>query len=291
MLGTTLKTPTFRTVHACPASVVVKASEYLSNVAWIDSLAAVVKDVNPVIVTDEWKTNANELVSAMETRLDLHIAKRVDIGRWEYGTLRFVHDNLPAMIVAMCMSGHVVPPVGWNQLDERRLVLPRKDGVCHLVTGHLLGLKGCDLYFDPQTYTWIQSGKTSGEGRDARVEGRGKTRPSNATGKDQMRIHRLYSEHPASGVTTLGATESGRESLRRECGTAYDTSSDTSPWRSDGEVDSLFVWSKSRMDEPQNKEGDGKTLPLGVMGGRGSTFARKGRDRRNKGHGMATMVP
>ena len=66
VLDTTLMTPTFSIVHACPESV-VKASEYLSNAAWIESFAAVVKGVSPIVPTEELKTNADKLVSAMET--------------------------------------------------------------------------------------------------------------------------------------------------------------------------------------------------------------------------------
>ena len=59
-----------------------------------------------------------------------------------------------------------------------------------------------------------------------------------------MRIHRLYSEYPASGVANLGAGEGCFESLQMYCGMAYDKGSDTSALHSDGEAGSLFVWSK-----------------------------------------------
>ena len=85
------------------------------------------------------------------------------------------------------------------------LKLPMKDNVFHLITGPLLGLEGCYLYFDQHKCKWIRSSKTSGEGRDACFEGRGRKHQSNATSKDQMRIHRLYSEYPASGIANLGA--------------------------------------------------------------------------------------
>ena len=68
VLDTTLMTPTFSIVHACPESVVlVQASEYLRNAAWIESFAVVVKGVSPIVPTEELKTNADKLVSAMET--------------------------------------------------------------------------------------------------------------------------------------------------------------------------------------------------------------------------------
>jgi len=67
---------------------------------------------------------------------------------------------------------------------------------------------------------------------------------SNATSKDKMKIHWLYSEYPASGVANLVAAEGCFESLQIYCCMAYDKGSDTSPLHSDGEAGSLFAWSK-----------------------------------------------
>ena len=94
----------------------MKASERLSDAAWIGSFAAAAKSANSVVVTEERKTNADERMSAMDTRLDLHIVERVDIGRWDHVRLRFVvRDNLPVVAAARCMSGRVIPSVGWNR--------------------------------------------------------------------------------------------------------------------------------------------------------------------------------
>ena len=264
MLDTTLKTPTFSITYARPTSV-MKASSYLSNGTWIDSLVKVAKGVQPITVSDELKTNADLLMSAMETRLDLHIDDRVDISRRDHFTLRFTRDNIPAMAAAMCVAGHVVPTIGMYRLDERLLVLPMKEDVFQVITGHLSGLEGCYLYFDQQKYKWIRSGKTSGEGKDACFEGRGKKHQANATSKDQMRIHRLYREYPASGVSNLGVAEGCFESLQMYCGMTYDKRRDTSPLRSEGAADSLFVWSIQTIDELKKKGGDLKKLQLDAI--------------------------
>lgn len=108
-------------------------------------------------------------------------------------------------------------------------------------SGHLSGLEGCYLYFNQQKYKWIRSGKTSGEGKDTCFEGHRKKHQANATSKDQMIIHCLYREYPTSGVSNLGATEGCFESLQMYCGVVYDKRRDTSPLRSEGATDSLFV--------------------------------------------------
>ena len=264
VLDTTFATPTFEIVYARPTAS-KKASEYLSNDRWIESFSSLVKGVSIGNVSDELRRNADLLASAMEPRLDLHIAERVHVTRRNHVTLTFTRDNLPAMAAAMCLSGHIVANIANYRLDERLLVLPILAGDFQTIADDLQRLEGCYLYFDKQKLKWIRSGKTSGEGKDACFEGRGKKHRLNSASKDQMRMHRLYREYPASGVDDLGVAEGTFNNLTMYCGMAYDKKGDTGALRSRGTAGSLFVWRQEIMDELNKKGGDLKKLQLDAV--------------------------
>ena len=77
-----------------------------------------------------------------------------------------------------------------------------------------------------------------------------------------MRVHRFYREYPASGVENLGAHEGNFDNLVMYCGMAYNKKMDTTPVRSQGSTDSLFVWSDEVICELKKKGGDLKSLSL-----------------------------
>jgi len=262
-LNTSFQAPKFSVVYARPA-VAKKPSEYLKSQPWVDSLKSVVKGVGAVAITNELMDNADSLALALEPRLDLHIDDRVDLSRQDHFTLRFTRDNLSSMAAAMCLVGHVVSHVDTYRLDERLLALPIHANF-GMITGDLAELEGCYLYFDPQKYKWIRSGKTSGDGKDACFRGRGKKHLENAKSKDEMREHRLYREYPAIGVENLGVSEGNFDNLSMHCGMAYDKKEDITPLIAQDASDGLFVWSDETLKELKSKSGEPKKLQLDAV--------------------------
>ena len=232
--------PNFSVVYACPEEA-KKASEYLSDVAWVQAFKGTVKGVSTVSINDDLKATADSLVACMLTRLALHVADRVDASRREHFTIGFTRDNIASVAAGMCLSGHIVSDIDSYRIDERLLVLPVLGNTFKLVKGRLARLEGCYLYFDQQKTKWIRSGKTSGNGKDACFEGRGKKHKSNARSKDQMRMHRLYREYPARGFNSIGAAEGTFDNLAMYCGRAYDKGDNTGPLTSVGVANSLYV--------------------------------------------------
>ena len=254
ILNTSMIVPNFSVVYACPEEA-KKASEYLSDVAWVQAFKGTVKGVSTVSINDDLKATADSLAACMLTRLTLHVADRVDASQREHFTIGFTRDNIASVAAGMCLSGHIVSDIDSYRIDERLLVLPVLGNTFKLVKGRLAQLEGCYLYFDQQKTKWIRSGKTSGNGKDACFAGRGKKHKSNARSKDQMRMHRLYREYPARGFNSIGAAEGTFDNLAMYCGMAYDKGGNTGPLTSVGAANSLYVWSKDATNE-LNKKGD-----------------------------------
>ena len=256
-------TPMFSVVYALPTTAKTP-SEYLKDDLWTNAFKSTVKGVGTVEITAEMMDNADRLAPALMSRLNLHIDDRVDSSKQGHFTLRFTRDNLAPMAAAMCLAGHVVGSVERCRLDERLLALPMYANYGMMV-GSLAEMEGCYLYFDPCKYKWIRSGKTSGNGQDACFRGRGKKHMENARSKDEMRVHRLYREYPALGVLNLGAIEGNFDSLVMHCGMAYDKKESVTSLVSQGEGESLFIWSKETINELKGKGGELKKLQLDAV--------------------------
>ena len=231
---------------------------------WTESLKSVVKGVAVFSITEAMMSNADNLALALKPRLNFHIDDRVDPIKQNHWTLRFTRDNIPPMAAAMCFFGHIMDDISMHQLDEHLLDLPM-NAMFQMISGDLSSLEGCYLYYDKCKHKWIRSGKSSGDGKGACFDGRGKTHQDNAKSKDQMRAHRFYREYPARGVENLGAQEGHFENLAIYCGMVYDKGGDVMPLCSNGENDSLFVWSKKSISELKKRGGDLKKNQLDAV--------------------------
>jgi hypothetical protein len=247
VLNTSLPTPNFSIVYSRPVTA-RKPSDYLKDNNWVDALELVLKGVNAVPIKEELMDNANNLALALDPRLNFHIGDRVDETKHDHWTLQFTRDNISPMAAAMCLVGHVVGDIKKHRLDERLLVLPMEE-MFQIITGDLISLEGCYLYFDKCKYNWIWSGKSSGDGGGACFRSRGKKHLDNAKSKGQMRVHRLYREYPALGMDNLGTEEDNFENLVMHCGMAYDKKDDVAPLCSQDACDGLFVWSNEAITE------------------------------------------
>ena len=252
-------TPKFTVVYAGPEERKLP-SDYLRNDAWVAALKSVVKGIDTVPIDDEMMAKADQLALALEPRLDCHIADRVDACRQNHWTLQFTRDNIPPMAAAMCLVGHIVDNLETYGIDERVLHLPLHE-MFQIIAGDLSNLEGCYLYYNACKTKWVRSGKTSGDGKDACFDGRGKKHISNSTKIEEMRRHNFYQRYPAKGVENLGAIEGNFENLVMYCGMAYDKRGNIAPLCSESADDSLFVWSKETIGELK-KRGDVQKLQL-----------------------------
>ena len=69
-------------------------------------------------VNDSMVVKAKWLMLAMQERLELHIAGRVENLRLRHYTLDFIRDNLAAMAAAKCIVGHVVNDYEFYKIDD-----------------------------------------------------------------------------------------------------------------------------------------------------------------------------
>ena len=258
-----LKMPEFTVLSSGPINN-KHASDYLNNTAWINSLKSVVKGVEFLPVNAAITAKSELLVEALRQRLDFHISGRVDRRRWHHWTLDFVRDNLAPVAAAMSLVGHIADDLDTYAMYERLLMLPTEDMledrfkiISNLPSDHTLGqLEGCYLYFDTKKKKWIRSGKTGGDGMEACFYGRGKKHAANSKLVDQMKEHEFYRQYPAKGVTNLGGAGGCFESLSMYCGMAFDKKQCVTSLCSNGNDNSLFVWSKQTIAE-LNKKKDG----------------------------------
>ena len=85
--------PEYTVVYAGPQNKKLPAA-YLRDSAWVEALQLVVKVVGVVPMDDTMITKANHLALILESRLDYHVAERVDPTRHNHWTLRFTRDSL-----------------------------------------------------------------------------------------------------------------------------------------------------------------------------------------------------
>ena len=222
------------------------------------------KGVESVPVDGELLSKADELVLALEQRLNCHIGDRVHPSRQKHWTMDFTRDNLPPMSAAMCLVGHVVGDLDTYSIEDCLLRLPM-DAIFRMIDGELSELEGCYLYYDRKKRTWIRSGKTSGEGKKASFAGRGGTHAANASNIDEMREHPFYRYYPVEGANNLGRRKGYFGHLEMRCGMAFDAKGDVSALTSNGEEDSLFVWREQTMSELSKRGGDLKQLQLDAI--------------------------
>jgi hypothetical protein len=79
--------PQFTVTSASPRNKKLP-SDYLKNTVWLGALSSAVKGVEIIPVSEELMTTADYLFSALEGRLNLHIAARVDRSKQQHWTLR-----------------------------------------------------------------------------------------------------------------------------------------------------------------------------------------------------------
>ena len=77
------------------------------------------------------------------------------------------------MAAAMCLIGHAVEDLDIFGIEECLLKLPM-NYMFQIISGSLSKMEGCYLFYDKCKNTWIRSGKTSGDDKDACFEGRKK---------------------------------------------------------------------------------------------------------------------
>mmetsp|Transcript_9859 Transcript_9859/g.17267 ORF Transcript_9859/g.17267 Transcript_9859/m.17267 type:complete len:268 (+) Transcript_9859:1034-1837(+) len=213
---------------------------------------------------DKLIDNANKLALALTTRLDFHVAEKVDPTRHNHWTLRFTKDNLSPVAAGMCLVGHVVDDLDTYSLNECLISLPMNE-LMQIISGDLASLEGCYLYYDKIKNKWVRSGKTSGEGVNACFDGRGEKHKKNAQSKDEMRKHPLYAKYPAFGVSNLGGRKGYFDNLIMYCGMAYDKKGDVSKLCSTNSESSLLVWSEEAMEEIRKKGGNPRKHQLDAV--------------------------
>ena len=241
-----------------------RASEYLNNPAWVNSLKSVVKGVEFLPVDAAIITKSELLMGALRQRLDFHISGRVDKRRWYHWTLAFVHDNFVPMTAAMCLVGHIADDLDTYAIYEHPFVSPKEDMLedmskimSNLPSVHTLGqLESCYLFFDTKRKKWIRNGKTGGDGMETCSHGRGKEHAEHAKLVDQMKEHEFFRQCPAKGIPNLGGVGGHFQSLSIYCGMALNKKQDMASLCSNGGDDSLFVWSKQTIVELDKKEGN-----------------------------------
>ena len=96
MLDTTIIVPNFSVVYACPEEA-KKASEYLSDVAWVRAFKATVKGVSIVSINNDLKAIADSLAECMLSQLALHAIDSIDTSRRKHFTIGFMRDNIASM--------------------------------------------------------------------------------------------------------------------------------------------------------------------------------------------------
>ena len=176
MLDTRMIDPKFSVTYACPDEAKT-ASDYLRDRAWVRVFKGTVKGVSTAPINDDLMGTANRLAACIHSQLALHVVERVAESRRDHFTIGFARDNIPSLAAGMCLSGHIVKDIDNLRIDERLLDFPNVESGNRfkVVKGNLAQLEGCYLYFDELKFKWIRSGKTSGNGKDACFEGRGKT--------------------------------------------------------------------------------------------------------------------
>ena len=155
-------------------------SEYLLSGVWVDTFRATVKGVGFRNVDNSMVVKAKWLMLAMQERLELHIAGRVDKSRLHHYTLDFIRDNIAAMAAAKCIVGHIVDDYEFYRIDDCLLIPPKENAVEDVfqsvskqsTDSKLVSSEGCYLHYDGLKKKWIQTGKSSGAGKNACFEGR-----------------------------------------------------------------------------------------------------------------------
>ena len=117
-------------------------------------------------ITETLQQNADELAVALESRFNFHVESKVDRRLQNHWTIRFTHDNKPAVTAAMCIVGHTVADVG-KWWDDERLLALQMEHMFQIIECLLNGLEGCYLCYNKHKSKWIRSGETLGEGVDA----------------------------------------------------------------------------------------------------------------------------
>jgi hypothetical protein len=172
------------------------------------------------------------------------------------------------MAAAMCAFGHIGDDIESFRMEDCMLCMPttrafflidRDDGVG--------SLQGCYLYYDWSKFRWIRSGKTSGDGAKACFHGRGDTHKKNARSVEEMKTHQFYAFYPAKKVETIGKRRGYFDDLSMYCGMAFDPKdvNGVSNLCSNGEIDSLFVWSNEVMEELEAKGGVLRKVQLDAL--------------------------
>ena len=93
LIDITLIMPEFTVVYAGPKDKKLPAA-YLRDSAWVEALKPVVKCVGMVPMDEVMIKKYNHLALILESRLDYHVAERVDPTRHNHWTLRFTRDSL-----------------------------------------------------------------------------------------------------------------------------------------------------------------------------------------------------
>ena len=172
-------------------------SEYLKDEDWVAAFRSSVKGLKEVEIDGAMLKQADKLKGILKTRLQNHVAKKVNESKYNHFTLSFVRDNLSPMSAAASLAGHVVGVLdAYDYLAECILKMPA-DQMLSIMTQGLKSLEGCYLFYDRVKRELIRSGKASGDGRKATFGGRGKTHIDNSKKLEEMMKHRVYQIFPS----------------------------------------------------------------------------------------------
>jgi hypothetical protein len=249
-------------------------SKYLDDSLWVDMVGETFEGRFDA-VTDEIKTQADDLYCRLVQNLGSHIQKKVDKSKRRHFTLKFFRQNLSQFAAIVTLAGHVrdEPTI----VGDKECLLKNPVGPNHrfiLVDSEFTNAEGCYLYYDTVHGEWIRSGKVAGTRHDSKgMMDRHEEHKASAARNDDSSS--LYVKYPAksSRIATTVRNNNVRpypwrayfEDLEIFCGIGF-IRSDIVEQRltADNNNDSdspkgIFVWDKTCIESLKKCEKDGVT--------------------------------
>jgi hypothetical protein len=250
-------------------------SEYLDDSAWVEMVGETFEGSFDT-VTDEIKTQANDLYSRLLQNLGSHIQKKVDKSKRCHFTLRWSRQNLSQFAAIVTLAGHVrdEPSI----VGDKECLLKNPVGSkhrCVLVDNEFTNPEECCIYYDTVNGEWIRSGKVAGTCNDHEgMMDRHKEHLASAARNDNSSS--LYIQYPAKSSSLATTVQSNNihpypwqayfEDLEIFCRIGFICSDIvqqrlTADGDSDDSPKGIFVWDKACIDS-LNKCGKGGVTTL-----------------------------
>ena len=180
--------------------ITTKASAYLQNVEWIDSVKKVfdtssIKRMNDV--SEDCYSKADNLQKILLSRLTNHIRRRIqEKQKMEHWCLQWAASNFAQMSALIVLSDHVKEDI--SCLDNNATLL--KTAIFFVkVEGDEIVKQGAYLHYDNNDGKWIRSGKVTGRGFTIRqAEHLKKAKAKSATSRFYLRYPTKCSARSAS---------------------------------------------------------------------------------------------